>query len=108
MWVGKVPLELHILTLPEQILVTRYFPAAYIVKLYPMKKGAHSWASSSLQSGLRGNMSMYRLNTKDIINMTESQVMPPSAEILSATIGVTFVGPKNLPEKTLPGFLHVN
>ena len=108
MWVGDVPLELRVLTLPERILVARYFPAAYIVKLYPMKKGAHSWSSSSLQSGLRGNVSTYRLNTKDIIDMTQTQVMPPSPEILAATIGVMFVGPKNLPEKTLPGFLRVN
>jgi len=33
--------------------------------------------------------------------------MPHSPTILAATIGVTFVGPKNLPEKTRPGFLHV-
>ena len=108
MWVGDVPLELRVLTLPERILVARYFPAAYIVKLYPMKKGAHNWSSASLQSGLRGNVSTYRLNTNDIINMTETQVMPPTTEILAATIGVTFVSPKNLPEKTMPGFLRVN
>ena len=108
MWVGDVPLQLRILTLPEQILVARYFPAAYIIKLYPMKKGTRSWSLSSLQSGLRGNVSTYRLNTNNIINMTDSQVMPPSPEILAAMIGVTFVGPKNLPEKTMPGFLCVN
>lgn len=45
---------------------------------------------------------------KDIINMTQSQVMPPSPEILAATIGIMFVGPKNLPEKSMPSFLHVN
>jgi hypothetical protein len=32
MWVGDVPLELSVLTLPERILVARYFPAAYIVE----------------------------------------------------------------------------
>lgn len=108
MWVGDVPLELCILTLPEHILVVQYFPAAYIVKLYLMKKGAHCWSSSSLQSGLWGNVSTYHLNMKDIINMTQSQVMPPSPEILAATIGIMFVGPKNLPEKSMPSLLHVN
>lgn len=34
--------------------------------------------------------------------------MPPSSAVLAATIGMTFVGPKNLPQKTMPGFLHVN
>ena len=108
MWIGDVPLVLHVLTLPERILVARYFPAAYIVKLYPVKKGARSWPSSGFHSGIRGNISTYCLNTEDIVKMTDSQIMPPSSTILAATIGVTFVGPRNLPEKTMPGFLRVN
>lgn len=34
--------------------------------------------------------------------------MPPPSSILASTIGVTFVRPKNLPQKTMPGFLWVN
>ena len=108
MWIGDVPLVLRVLTLPERILVARFFPAAYIVKLYPKKKGARAWPTSGLHSGLRGNVSTYRLNTDDIVHMTDSQFMPPSSSILAATIGVTFVGPGNLPQKTMPGFLRVN
>ncbi|KAH9022184.1 hypothetical protein EDB85DRAFT_1839326, partial [Lactarius pseudohatsudake] len=108
MWVGNVPGELQILTLPEHVLVGRHFPAAYIVKLYPKKKGSQSWSSKHLQSGLQGNVSTYRLNTDNIAKMTDTQIMPPSLSILTATIGVTFVGPRNLPEKTMPGFLQVN
>ena len=108
LWIGDVPLELKILTLPERILIARYFPAAYIVKLYPKKKGARTWAKKGLHSGLRGNVSTYRLNTNDISSMVSGNIMPPLPSILAATIGVTFVGPKNLPEKTMPGFLHVN
>jgi hypothetical protein len=70
MWIGDVPLELKVLTLPERILVARYFPAAYIVKLYPRQKGARTWATTGLHSGLQGNVSMYRLNTDDIAKMT--------------------------------------
>ena len=40
--------------------------------------------------------------------MVGDNCMPPPASILAATIGVTFVGPKNLPQKTLPGFLRVS
>jgi hypothetical protein len=40
--------------------------------------------------------------------MTDEKIMPPASSILAATIGVTFVGPKNLPQKTFPGFLRVN
>ena len=109
MWIGDIPLELLLLTLPERILVARFFPAAYIVKLFPQKKGARTWASpSSLHCGLRGNVSTYPLNTDQISHMVGDLCMPPSASILAATIGVTFVGPKTLPQKTLPGFLRVN
>ena len=108
MWIGDVPLVLRVLTLPEWILVARFFPAAYIVKLYPKKRGARAWPTNGLHSGLRGNVSTYRLNTDDIVHMTDSQCMPPSSSILAATIGVTFVGPRNLPQKTMPGFLRVN
>ena len=105
MWIGDVPLALKVLTLPERILVARYFPAAYIIKLCPKKRGAQYWASEGMQSGLRGNVSTYRLNTNDIANLTGDLIMPPPSAILAATIGVTFVGPKNLPEKTLSFFL---
>ena len=53
-------------------------------------------------------MSTYRLNTDDIVEMTDTHVMPPLSAILAATIGVTFVGPRNLPQRTMPDFLRVN
>ncbi|KAH9175176.1 hypothetical protein EDB89DRAFT_1848028 [Lactarius sanguifluus] len=90
LWIGDVPPLLTILTLPERIL------------------GARNWSSAGMQSGLRGNVSTYRLNTNDIAHLTDTQTMPPSSAILAATIGITFVGPNNLPEKTMPGFLRVN
>ena len=104
MWIGDIPLELKVLTLPERILIARHFPAAYIVKLFPKKKGARNWAArDGLHSALQGNVSTYRLNTTDVALMTQGNMMPPPSQILAATIGVTFVGPSNLPEKTLPG-----
>ena len=108
MWIGEVPLELKILTLPERILVARFFPAAYIFKLYPKKKGARSWSTTGLHSALRGNVSTYRLNTDQIALLASNHIMPQSPTILAATIGVTFVGPRNIPQKTMPGFLRVN
>lgn len=108
LWIGALPMELKILTLPERILIARHFPAAYIVKLYPKKKGARTWSNVGFHSALQGNVSTYRLNTNDIAKLMGDGVMPPHASILAATVGVTFVGPKNLPERTLPGFLRVN
>lgn len=107
MWVGDVPLILCVLMLPECVLVAHFFPAAYIVKLYPMRTGAWSWPSNGFHSSICGNVSTYRLNMDDIVHMTDTQTMPPSS-ILAATIGVTFVGPQNLPQKTMLGFLWVN
>ncbi len=89
----------HRTILPERILVARYFPAVYIVKLNPKKKGAHTWATAdSMHGSLRGNVSTNPLNTEeDIATMTNDQ-FTSSAGILAATIGVTFVGPRNLPQ----------
>jgi len=59
MWIGPIPHELSVLTLPERLLVARYFPAAYIVKLFPKQKGASSWDRDTLNSGIRGNVCTY-------------------------------------------------
>ena len=108
LWIRNIPLDLKVLTLPECILIAHFFPAAYIIKLYPKMKGARNWASDGFHHALRGNVSTYRLNTDQIAHLSSTHVMPPSPTILAATIGVTFVGPKNVPEKTMPGFLRVN
>ena len=102
MWIGEVPFELSVLTLPEQMLIARNFPAALIIKMYPKAKGARS-----LNNGLQGNVSTYRLDTKEIASMIGGNLMPHPTKVLASTISVTFVGPKNLPEKSLPGFLRV-
>ena len=106
-WSGDVPHKLHVLTLPESVLVARYFPAAHIVKLFPKVKGAKFWDTSILNSGVKGNVSTYWLDPNSIVDMLDGQTLPPSLDILVATIGITIVGPQNLPEKTLPGFLWV-
>ena len=43
MWIGDIPHQLQNLTLPEQLLVAKYFPAAYIVKLFPKKRNSCTW-----------------------------------------------------------------
>jgi len=107
MWIGEIPYELSALTLPEKILIARYYPAAYVVKLFPKVKGARQWNTAGFNSGMRGNVSTYRLNVTDIIDMVHPDMLPPPPRILAAVIAVTIVGPKGLPEKTMPGFLRV-
>jgi hypothetical protein len=102
MWIGDVPDELAVLTLPETILIARHFPAAHIVKLFPASKGA-----PSVNCALRGNISTYRLDTDEIADMVQGNIMPNPSKVLASTIGVTVIGPKNIREKTLPGFLWV-
>ncbi|RDB17999.1 ATP-dependent DNA helicase RRM3 [Hypsizygus marmoreus] len=107
MWIGDIPHELAVLTLPERLLIAKYFPAAYIVKLFPKKLGAENWDKKTMHSGLRGNVSTYRLDQAEIAAMVDGRNMPPPARILSALIGVTFVSPKQVKENTLPAFLMV-
>ncbi|GAW10283.1 ATP-dependent DNA helicase PIF1 [Lentinula edodes] len=107
MWVGAIPFELRILTLPERVLVSRFFAAAYIVKLYPKKQGGRSLPVDLLTSGLKGNVSSYFLNTQEIAGMVDEGFLPPRPSILAATIAVTFIGPKNVPLKALAPMLAV-
>lgn len=107
MWIGSIPHELAYLTLPERLLIAKYFPAAYIIKLYPKKKGARHWDKRQMYCGLRGNVSTYQLDQGQIASMIDGTIMPQQAKILAATIGITFVGPKNLPEKSLPDIFKV-
>ncbi|RDB16871.1 ATP-dependent DNA helicase PIF1 [Hypsizygus marmoreus] len=107
MWIGEIPHELAVLTLPERLLIAKYFPAAYIVKLFPKKKGARYWDKRGMHSGIKGNVSTYRLDHSQVASMISGNQMPRPAMILSSIIGVTFVGPKGSPKLTLPDFLLV-
>lgn len=60
-----------------------------------------------MYSGLRGNVSTYQLNQAQITSMIDGSIMPHAANVLAATIGITFVGPKNLPERCLPDMFQV-
>lgn len=107
MWIGCTPHELAFLTLPERILIAKFFPAAYIFKLYLKKKGAQFWDKLQMYSGLRGNISTYQLNQAQIASMIDGLIMPQHAEVLAATIGITFVGPRNMPERCMPDMFTV-
>nr|GAT43542.1 predicted protein [Mycena chlorophos] len=107
MWIGPVPFVLNILTLPERLLVALYFPAAYVVKLFPKKAGGKKWDKEKINSGMRGNVSTYRLNTKDIADMIEGTLMPRPVGVLAAIVAVTFVGAKNVPLLLLSDIFEV-
>jgi hypothetical protein len=60
-----------------------------------------------MYSGLKGNVSTYQLDQGQIASMVDGTIMPQSAKVLAATIGITFVGPKNLPDRCLPDIFMV-
>ena len=107
MWIREVPPQLAILTLPERVFVAKYFPATYIVKLAPKKKGTSHWSSSGMNSGIRGNVAIYRLNIEDIVDIVDPTIMPPPTRILASVIGIIIIGPKNMPEHTMMGYFRV-
>ncbi|GLB41134.1 putative helicase family protein [Lyophyllum shimeji] len=107
LWVGDIPHELAVLTLAERLLVARYFPVAYIVKLFLKDVNACFFDGEGANKGLKGNVSTYRLDTNEIAGMLEDRRMPPPARLLSSVLSVTFVGPRNIPESCLPHALRV-
>ncbi|EAU82018.2 ATP-dependent DNA helicase PIF1 [Coprinopsis cinerea okayama7 len=107
MWIGDVPRELKGLTLPERILIGLYVPVAHVVKLYPKKVGSSQWNRDMLYDGLRGNVSSFPLDQRLVADMLTG-VKPAPLELLSATIGIMFVGPKNVPVGWLHGRLPTN
>ena len=91
MWVGDVPSELNQLTLPEQLLIAHLYPRVYVFKLYP-KTFARRSDGSTLQRGMRGNVSTYNFNMEDIASMIKGTLMPRPPSILASVISVTFIG----------------
>ena len=105
LWLGKIPHELAILTLPEQLLVSRHYPRCYIVKLYP--RDGHITNPNLLQRAMTGNVTLYNMNTNAVITMLEGQLMPQPAVDLASVLAITFVGKKKLPKSWLKSTFRV-
>ncbi|KAJ7596469.1 hypothetical protein C8J56DRAFT_882215 [Mycena floridula] len=82
MWIGDVPFALSCLTLPERLLIARYLPVAYIVKLYPKTQNAKYWSKDGLQSGIRGNVSTHPLATDGIACIASEARFPAKLDVL--------------------------
>ncbi|KAA1476551.1 hypothetical protein DENSPDRAFT_785204 [Dentipellis sp. KUC8613] len=97
LWIGRVPWELATLTFPEQLLIALLYPRVYVFKLFPKRVNGHRGDASTLQRGMRGNVSTYAMNIDDIATMVEGNLMPRPAHILASVISITFVGLGKLP-----------
>jgi hypothetical protein len=106
MWIGQVPHELDILTIPEQILIARHHPRCFVFKLYPRDSEAHL-PLDQLQSGMSGNVSLYEMNTDAVVQMLDGQLMPHRGATLASVVAVTFVGCKKVPKNWLKATFRV-
>lgn len=108
MWIGEIPYELQNLHLAERLMISKGFPSAYIFKLYPKKKGAAQWGTESqFYNGLKGNVTTYKMDPIQMASVLCDNIFPHHPSVLSAVIGVTFVGPKGSPLYGLPGMFKV-
>ncbi|KAF7294643.1 ATP-dependent DNA helicase [Mycena indigotica] len=113
MWLGEIPFQLAILTLPEQLLVALYFPAAYIFKVYPKNVRPPVDANVAEETipitneKLKGNVSTFSLPISSIAHMAAGNIVPRPSLLLAAVIGVTFVGVDRTALKFMRGTLRV-
>ena len=60
-----------------------------------------------MYSGLKGNVSTYQLDPRQVASMIIGRLFPPPAKFLSATIGITFVAPMGVRKSTMPAMFRV-
>jgi hypothetical protein len=96
LWIGDVPQELSMLTIPEQLVIARHYPRCYIFKLFPRDVDIHL-PLDQLYSGMAGNACVFELNTDEVVEMVTGQRMPSSCRVLASVIAITFVSSRRLP-----------
>jgi hypothetical protein len=74
LWVGNVPHGLLTMTIPEQLLIARYYPQCYIFKLFPRDYDTHL-PPDQLYTAMAGNTSLFEINTQEVVDVTTSNYM---------------------------------
>ena len=106
LWVGKVPWQLAVLTVPEQLLIAHAHPCAYVYKLYPKHLGRQV-DDSTYQRGIRGNVTTYALDTGGMADMVMGRLLPRPRSILPSLISIVFIGRGKLPKSHLRNLFKV-
>jgi hypothetical protein len=106
LWIGDVPYELAVLTIPEQLLIARHYPRCYVFKLYPKAANARM-DQDHLQRAMVGNVSLYEHNMGAIVEMLTGQLMPQNCAVLASVLAITFVAAKKLPLNWLKSTFRV-
>lgn len=105
MWIGPIPPQLSMLTLPEELLISRHYPRCYVVKLYP--RHGRGINPGHLQHGMTGNVTLYDMNTDDVVKMVEGQFLPQAISVLPSILAITYLGTKKLPKNWLKSTFRV-
>ncbi len=106
MWIGCIPWELQVLTVPEQLLIALVHPRIYVFKWFLKNQDFHP-DPASLQRGMRGNVSTYAQDIDGVTSMVEGRLLPQPLDILSSVITVTYIGKGQLPKPTLHSTFRV-
>lgn len=106
LWLGDVPLELSILTLPEQILIAHLYPHVFVFKLWPRDRRRHL-PPEMLQNGMKGSVTTFELSQQRIGEMIAGNLMPRKPAILASVLSITYVGSRTLPKSWLKGTFRV-
>ena len=82
LWIGRRPIELTSLTIPEQMLIALVYPQFFVFKMH--LGTAHGQDPSMLQRGMVGNITSYDMDITAIIAMLEGRKMPRPTRILAS------------------------
>jgi hypothetical protein len=64
----------------------------FLIKLFPREKSQRNLPRDQVQTGLRGNVISFELNSAAISDMIAGRLMPQQTNILASTLSVTFIG----------------
>jgi hypothetical protein len=106
LWIGEIPDCLANLTIAEELLIARAHPRCSVFKLFPRK----GWAGidpSTLQRGMRGNVTSYEMNVKDVASMVEGRLLPHPLSLLPNLIAVCIIGKGRISKNVLKHILKV-
>lgn len=106
-WIGPIPAEYRVLSFAEKLLISHLYTRVYIFNLTPRKmRGGTGRGVRSLQSGMKGSVTTYKLNMDNITQMLHGDLlrMPRPPSILAKLIMITYVGVGELPKKKLEWF----
>ncbi|KAG8771619.1 hypothetical protein FRC12_003491 [Ceratobasidium sp. 428] len=106
-WVGEVHWQLERLTFAEHLLIARIYPRMFLIKLFPRERSQRNLPRDQVQTGLRGNVVSFELNSAAIADMLSGNLMPQKPDILASTLSVTFVGRGQIRDPSTLNMLRV-